>query len=307
MKISVSMIALNEENFIGRALSSCAFADEIVVVDGGSTDATIQILQSNSKVRIVHHLWEGHFGRQRQISLQHCSGDWVIRLDADEAFSLAFEEKIRSILETTPQEVSAYRVRQCNLVGNEKFYSQSADQLETYPRIWRNLPGVGWERAVHEKLTGFTGQVLDWDIYVVHYGFLNKSKFLEKGRRYAQIPGSQVDKVEDLVFRNYDFQPTPERARVGPHVPPYASKGSRCQKPQIAIVRGPHLNPWEIQLYRPLQDTYDLRVYTTCLPPPGWTETDIPIVRLPEDKSVHTAMNGVEYALFDADILSLQR
>ena len=72
MKISVSMIALNEKNFIARALSSCTFADEIVVVDGGSTDGTVQILQSHSKVKLIHHPWDNHFGRQREISLRHC-------------------------------------------------------------------------------------------------------------------------------------------------------------------------------------------------------------------------------------------
>jgi glycosyltransferase involved in cell wall biosynthesis len=117
MKISVSMIALNEEDNIARALSSCGFSDEIVVVDGGSTDHTLEILQSHDKVKVVHHPWNGHFGNQRQFGLQHCTGDWVIRLDADEAFSQLFEERIRHLLNLTPEEVVAYGVRQCNLVG----------------------------------------------------------------------------------------------------------------------------------------------------------------------------------------------
>jgi len=297
------MIALNEKNFIARALSSCTFADEIVVVDGGSTDGTVQILQSHSKVKLIHHPWDNHFGRQREISLRHCCGDWIIRLDADEAFSMVFEEQIRNLLETTPEDVAAYRIKQCNLVGSEKFYSRAFDQLETYPRIWKNRAGVRWERSIHEKLSGITGRVLDWPVYVVHYGFLDKTTFLNKGLRYARIPGSQVNKPEDLVFRNYDFQPAPREAQVGPHVISYTVKGHDARKPQIAIVRGPHLNRWEIQLYQPLQDTFNLVVFTTCMPPPGWTEKDIPIITLPEDKTVLTAMNGVEFALFDADII----
>ena len=88
MKISVSMIVLNEQDHIARALSSCTFADEIIVVDGGSTDRTQEILQSHDKVRIVRHPWTGHFGDQRQISLEHCTGDWMIRTVMLERFFL---------------------------------------------------------------------------------------------------------------------------------------------------------------------------------------------------------------------------
>ena len=90
MIISVSMITLNEERNIGRALASCSFADEIVVLDGGSTDRTTEILGHDRRVVLVKRPWGGHFGEQRQASLERCYGDWVIRLDADEAFSAEF-------------------------------------------------------------------------------------------------------------------------------------------------------------------------------------------------------------------------
>jgi glycosyltransferase involved in cell wall biosynthesis len=303
MKISVSMIALNEERYIARALSSCTFADEIVVVDGDSTDKTIEILQASDKVKIVHHPWQGHFGNQRQISLQHCTGDWVIRLDADEAFSRVFEERIRHLLENTHADVTAYGVRQCNLVGNECYYSHSADKFESIPRIWRNLSNVKWQDRIHESLTGFSGRILDWEAYVVHYGFLDKARFLKKARTYAQIPGSLVERAEDLVFRDYDFQPIPEQARVAPHVAPFSLNAGTPQKPKIAIVRGPHLDIDEIRSYAPLGEAFDIAVYTTCPLPFELSNTGIQVLRLPDDPHVATAMAGLEYALFDADVL----
>jgi len=303
MRISVSMIALNEAAFISRALSSCAFADEVIVVDGGSTDETIEILDAHPKVTLVRNAWRGHFGHQRQVSLDHCTGDWIVRLDADEAFSWTFEAQIRALLDRTPLDIEAYRVRQCNLVGNAQYYSRSADQFESTPRIWRNRHEVHWEHAVHESLTGFSCRVLNWDAYVVHYGFLDKSRFLKKGRIYAQIPGSLVTRAEDLVFRDYDFQPIPEQARVAPHVPPFALKESGSSKPRVAMVRGPHLDPDEIRSYGLLQEFLDLTVYTTCRPNADRNPTDIPVVTLPDDPLVATAMSGLEYALFDADII----
>ncbi len=90
-----------------------------MVVDGGSTDDTLKILESHEKVILVQHPWEGHFGKQRQLSLENCSGDWVIRLDADEVFSEEFEKKIRTLLESTASDIVGYKIRQCNLIGNE--------------------------------------------------------------------------------------------------------------------------------------------------------------------------------------------
>src|SRR3989337_3918753 len=177
MKISVSMITLNEGENIARALSSCTFADEIVVVDGGSTDDTLDILRSHKKVVLIQQPWEGHFGKQRQSSLDNCTGDWVVRLDADEAFSNLIEENIRTLLESTPPDIAGYFIRQCNLIGDERYYSKNADDHENIPRIWRNLRVARWEGHVHEQLTGLEGRLAKyWDAYVVHYGLLDKKR-----------------------------------------------------------------------------------------------------------------------------------
>ena len=198
MKISVSMITLNEARHIERALSSCTFADEIVVVDGGSTDGTIEILKSFEKVKIIEHPWNGHFGEQRQISLEHCSGDWIVRLDADEVFSEEFEKGIRALLESTPPEVVGYRVRKCNLVGNEHFYARNHDRFEDTPRIFRRLPGVRWVKHVHEIPVGLDGKIENWDVYIIHYNIIDKDRFKKKGIFYSKIPDSGFNKPEDL-------------------------------------------------------------------------------------------------------------
>ena len=124
-----------------------------------------------------------------------------------------------------------------------------------------------------------------------------------KGRTYAQIPGSMVNRAEDLVFRDYDFQPIPDQARLAPHVPPFCLKERRPAKTRVAIVRGPHLDPDEIRGYAPLQEFFDLTVYTTGRSQAEPDLADIPVVWLPNDPQVATAMAGLEYALFDADII----
>ncbi|MEW6720414.1 MAG: glycosyltransferase, partial [Thermodesulfobacteriota bacterium] len=305
MRISVSMIARNEERNIGRALASCSFADEIVVVDGGSADRTVEILRQDPRVVVAAVPWTGHFGDQRQRSLERCAGDWVIRLDADEAFSDAFERGIRAFLEGLPQDVGACTIRQCNLVGNESFYARAYDDYEATPRIWRNRPGIRWEKQVHETLAGLEGRIVPIDAYVVHYGFLDRARYAEKGESYAGIPGSGFARREDLVYREYDVQPRPAPAAVGSHVPPYAPPGGEGKKgrPRVAIVRGPNLNPWEMQNYEPLAETFDLTAYTTTEPAFDISGVRLPVVRLPAHPDHPAYMKGLEYALFDEDLV----
>ncbi len=174
---------------------------------------------------------------------------------------------------------------------------------ESTPRIWRKCNAIKWQSAIHESLTGFSETILDWDAYVVHYGFLNRSRFIEKAQKYSEISGSLVNRPEDLVFRDYDFQPVPGKARVGKHVPPYLLPEHPSGKPRIAVVRGPHLNMSEIHALGPLQEMFDITVYTTRQPAADAEESDPPIICLPKNPKVATAMAGLEYALFDADIV----
>src|SRR3989304_5768470 len=303
MKISISMITLNEEINIARALSSCTFADEIVVVDGGRTDGTLDILRSHGKVVLIQHAWEGHFGKQRQMSLDNCTGDWVVRLDADEAFSQFFEENIRTLLESTPLDITGYFIRQCNLIGNENYYSKGADDYENIPRIWRNLREVKWEGQVHEMLRVPYGWVdKHWDAYVVHYGFLDKEKLWKKSEQYSQIDKSGFNTPEELVYREYDVQFRPLRSNVSTWVPPYPSE-KISELPRVAILRGPNLNLWEMQNYEPLCKSFDITSYTTNQPSFDISHINVPIVKLPSDPENPAYMVGLEAELLDKDII----
>jgi|GEM_PF-368527 len=301
MKISVSMITLNERDNIERALSSCTFADEIVVVDGGSTDGTLEILKGQPRVRVYVHPWTGHFGDQRQRSLERCTGDWIVRLDADETFSEALERNIRELLASLPPEVVGLIVRQCNLVGDEHHYSKALDQFEAIPRIWRNLPSVRWEGHVHERLVGLEGRLDLWDVYVVHYGFLDKERYWKKGGSYSRIEGSGYGSPEELFFREYEIERRPLRSRVSPHVPPWVE--SSPGKPRIGIVRGPNLNAWEMQNYVGLQGKFDLAAYTTTNHHYDLSSIPFPVYKLPPAPENPAYMQGLEFALFDRDLI----
>ncbi len=93
---SVIIISLNEEARIGRCLESVAWADQIVVVDSGSTDGTVQVCQA-AGAQVHHRDWPG-YGPQKNRALELATGEWVLSLDADEYLSPELATEIRNRL-----------------------------------------------------------------------------------------------------------------------------------------------------------------------------------------------------------------
>ena len=99
--LSVAMIAMNEEANLPRTLESVKWADEIVVVDSGSKDRTIEIAESFG-ARTSYHAFGGH-GEQKNVAIDLCTMDWVLLLDADEVLTPDLQEEIRQTLAEEPK------------------------------------------------------------------------------------------------------------------------------------------------------------------------------------------------------------
>ena len=95
--ISAFIVCCNEERQIRRCLESVKFCDEIVIVDSGSTDRTLQICSEYTN-KITHHEWQGYV-LQKRYALGQCSSDWVLNIDADEEVSVELQEEILDILQ----------------------------------------------------------------------------------------------------------------------------------------------------------------------------------------------------------------
>jgi glycosyltransferase involved in cell wall biosynthesis len=100
LKISATIIALNEERNIARAMESLRCCDEIVVVDSGSTDRTVEIA-SRLGAKVVETHWRG-YAAQKNFAMQQASHDWILSLDADESLSEALEAEIWQIKKMGP-------------------------------------------------------------------------------------------------------------------------------------------------------------------------------------------------------------
>jgi glycosyltransferase involved in cell wall biosynthesis len=105
MKISAAIITFNEERNIARVIESLRCCDDIVVVDSGSTDRTVE-LATKLGARVIESGWRG-FAGQKNYTSECCENDWVLSLDADEALSEALEGEIWQIKKNGP-DVDAY-------------------------------------------------------------------------------------------------------------------------------------------------------------------------------------------------------
>ena len=111
--LSVAMIAMNEEANLPRTLESVRWADEIVVVDSGSKDRTLEIARSFG-AKTWHSDFAGH-GEQKNIAIDLCTSEWVLLLDADEVLSPELQTEIRELLAGEPK-FGAYWIPRLNLI-----------------------------------------------------------------------------------------------------------------------------------------------------------------------------------------------
>lgn len=142
IKISIAMIVKNEEAMLARCLESVKDADEIVVIDTGSVDKTIEVAVKYAH-KVQTFTWCDDFAAARNYAKERCSGDWILSIDADEYLEEGGIEKIRNFLETYQGDAVKIRMQSTN----QKFYS---------PRLFKNKPEIKWEGKIHEIINVLT-------------------------------------------------------------------------------------------------------------------------------------------------------
>lgn len=144
--LTVAILTLNEERNIEACIRSASFADQIVVVDSGSTDRTTAIASSLGAQVYRYADWQG-FAVQRNRLLAHATGDYVFFLDADEVMSPAFQRELQGIMSSGEQAVWMIRWRMVAF-GQELKYLRSTSKVERL--FWRALVRE-YTGVVHEE------------------------------------------------------------------------------------------------------------------------------------------------------------
>ncbi len=141
--LTVCVIARNEERFIARCLDSVRpVADQVVVLDTGSTDRTVELALA-AGAEVHHFAWCNDFAAARNAVLAHARGTWVLMLDADEELPPDQHAALRRHLEDTG--AAAFRLPIVN-VGEEALGASYV------PRLFRNVPGARYTGRIHEQV-----------------------------------------------------------------------------------------------------------------------------------------------------------
>ncbi len=143
-KISAVLIAKNEKDLIGRCLDSVKDADEIIVVDTGSTDNTIEIAKSYTDKVYDDFTWCDSFQKARNHAKAKATGDWILSIDCDE-FCHDFS-KVREAVELAEKE--GLQVVDITLIADD-----STEQDHNFPRLFKNVPEVFWVGDVHNHIS----------------------------------------------------------------------------------------------------------------------------------------------------------
>ena len=217
MTISAIIITKNEERNIGRCLASLdGIADEVIVVDSGSTDRTGEICRDHGAT-FVFHRWEGYSEQKNYANgLAHC--EWILSVDADEALSPTLRQSILRLKKEGARTDTVYRMnRLTNYCG--RFVRHCGWYPDSKIRLWPT--GLAsWEGVVHEELhfelpprfATLHGDLLHYSYYSItehsdrqnHYAMLAAKKLHSQGRRvttFAIALKSSWTFVRDFYLR----------------------------------------------------------------------------------------------------------
>ncbi len=192
VKISACIIAFNEEKNIRAAVESVAFADEILLVDSGSTDATRAIAESLG-ARVLIQEWLG-FGRQKQFAVDQAAHDWVFSLDADERASNELKAEILNLKTRGENDLAdGYKIPRLSFYMNRAI-KHGGWYPDRQMRLFKRTHGAWSDAIVHESFklkSGATVGKLSGDI--LHYSVENAAHHNRMiAERYAPLAARQA-------------------------------------------------------------------------------------------------------------------
>ena len=202
IRISLAMIVKNEEQLLGRALACVrSFVDEIVIVDTGSTDRTIEIARSFG-ARVYTMPWPGHFAVARNAAFDHATGDWTMWLDADDVLSESSQQAIlRLKRDGIPDGIDVIEATY------ESYYDAMGRCIAAMRRerlIRRGTPGLRWQNPLHECIPHRPEQTLFVpDLIIEHRE--DPAKRAGKTGRYKALLESYIDRPADFPMASFYY------------------------------------------------------------------------------------------------------
>ncbi len=187
MKISATIIAVNEELKIARAIESLRCCDEILVVDSGSSDRTVEIAQ-NLGARVVESPWPG-YAKQKNFAAASAENDWIFSLDADEALSEALEAEIWQLKKTGPAFDAYTMPRMAQYLG--RWIMHSGWYPDRKVRLYDRRKAAWVGEFVHESVE-VNGTIGHLHSNLLHHTCDSLSEHLRTLDRYTTLAAQEV-------------------------------------------------------------------------------------------------------------------
>ncbi|MEA2427890.1 MAG: hypothetical protein QOF37_1518 [Thermoleophilaceae bacterium] len=204
--MSLCMIVKDEEEMLPQMLEAVKPAvDEIIVVDTGSSDRTVEIAESFG-AKVLHHEWTGDFAAARNVSLEAASSDWILWLDADEVLVADDAEKLRKLAGQTWRE--AFYLVETNFTGD---IEDGTAVTHNALRVFRNRPEYRFKGRLHEQmahnLPGYLAErVAHSQVRIEHYGYLGVVREgKDKARRNLELLEMQSAEGLDTAYHKFNL------------------------------------------------------------------------------------------------------
>ena len=208
IKISACVITKNEENNIARWLQCMnACADEMIVVDTGSNDATVAMAEA-AGAKVYHFEWINDFSAAKNYALEQATGDWILFLDADEYFTEKSQKKIRAELQRFDRD-EAVACLLCRRINIDSGNDNRIISTILLPRVFRNSPCIRYKWPIHEQLENNCGNkkmVFASELEILHTGY-SEVKIRSKYERNMAIMLHELEtaKSERERLRLYPY------------------------------------------------------------------------------------------------------
>lgn len=189
--ISCCLIVKNEEAFLRPCLDSVKdYVDEIVIVDTGSEDATIEIARQYTD-KVYSHPWEGSFSKARNQVLSYATGGWIFQIDADEELMEGSGPKLRqAVRDAGPADAILVNIISTYSGGTKK-------ARHNFERLFRNNGVIHYEGIVHNRVVAYNNLKAS-KIELMHYGYdVEEKKACEKFLRTTELLKKQIEESPD--------------------------------------------------------------------------------------------------------------
>ncbi|WP_281950399.1 glycosyltransferase family 2 protein [Nitrosophilus kaiyonis] len=197
-KLSIAIITYNSEKYLNEVIKSASFADEILILDSGSTDKTVEIAKKLG-ANVEFQKWLG-FGKQKQKAIDLAKNRWIFVLDSDEIITEKLQNEIKEVLKNPKYD--AYEVPRLNY-----FFGKPIKYGGLYPdktvRLFDRNKARFSEDEVHEKVI-VDGKIGELKSYMKHYAYENIEEFINKQNRYSSL-GAKKNRIKAIFNPFWTF------------------------------------------------------------------------------------------------------